>query len=369
MGTCERDETLLKDIPQGTLIRRTYSLEESNGHFSPFRYVPTPFSIPDLSNLWLPWAWQAALQEMSRHPIKAIYATGAPFSSHILAAFLKIKSGLPLVLDYRDEWTLDPVYRMYKSPHRRLLLPLERLQQCWVVRKADRVLVATASARRTFIERYGHAGKFHTIRNGYDAVDFDEFVEPNLPSNKFHVVYTGSTLPPVSRPEVFLRGVRHAIDLNGSLEADIRISFVGETDQDSRRLIRSLGLETCVKTVGYVSHPESVGYLRGADVLLLVVQSVASRVPGKVYEYIGSGKPVLVLTPRESEAFDLIDRAGLAFWADPEDELDIAKQLIRMHDCWKRRALTVNANEVFVHTLTRHNLTRRLAQILDEIAG
>jgi hypothetical protein len=40
-----------------------------------------------------------------------------------------------------------------------------------------------------------------------------------------------------------------------------------------------------------------------------------------------------------------------------------------MHDCWKRRALTVNVNEEFVRTLTRDSLTRRLAQILDEIAG
>ena len=152
---------LLSEVTPGTVIIRTPTLEPRDDSSRLHRFIISCFhtllSIPDLSNLWLPWAVSAAIQEIRQRPIKVIYATGHPFSSHILAAVLKAGSRLPIVLDYRDEWTLDPVRKAQQSTHRAWFHFVERWQQRWVVRKADRVVLVTDSARRAFIHEYGQS--------------------------------------------------------------------------------------------------------------------------------------------------------------------------------------------------------------------
>ena len=163
----QKDASLLRDIPAETAVIRTRTGEPGPESRALHRLVVsclhTPLSIPDSGNLWLPWAFPAALRELQRRPIKAIYATGDPFSSHILGAILKAKTKLPLVLDYRDEWTLDPVYLANQSRHRAWFQFIERRQQRYVIGKAERVMVVTDrrathllrnTARLTSFSRY-----------------------------------------------------------------------------------------------------------------------------------------------------------------------------------------------------------------------
>ncbi len=332
--------------------------------------VLTPLSVPDLGNWWLPWAVPACLRELKRRSISVIYATGPPFSSHILGAILKMISGIPLVIDSRDEWTLDPVYNSRKRLYWRVLFsPVERIQQRWVVRKADKVILDSDSARRAFVGRYGESQKFITIRSGYDPEDLANSIAPDLPSGKLRIVYTGSTLIPVARPYTFLRGLRLAIDRSESVRDNVLVYFVGEVDPESLRLIVELELESHVTTVGYVSHPESVGYLRQADVSLLIADRFPSRVPAKLYEYLGAKKPVLVLACRDGEALELLSRAGTAVWADPRDSLDVAGKLIELETMWRRDALIPKTlNEEFIQSFSRERLTGRLAAVFDDIA-
>ena len=335
-------------------------------HFPRFRFL---VSIPDMGNLWLPWALPAALNVLRRRSVQAIYATGTPFSSHILGGILKSMTGIPLVLDYRDEWTLDPLHSLWRSSQQARFGFVERFQQRWVVNKADKVLLTTDSARSAFIQHYGNAEKFITVRNGFDPGDFEKAVEPELPRDKFHFAYCGSTLPPVARPDVFLEGLRRGVDQQASLKDRIRVSFVGQLDQQSEELITRLDLGNYVRVVGYVSHAESVGYLRRADVLLLIAKSFSSRVPGKIYEYIGARKPVLVLAPREGESVELLNRVGVGIWADPEDATSVAEKIIELEARWRHRSLANELEESAIHSFTRKYLTGRLAQVLNEVTA
>ena len=268
-----RDSSLLKEIPSGTPIVRAHTIEPNDDWRGIGRYLIwgplIPLSIPDLANWWFPWAIPAALREIRRQPIEAIYATGSPYSSHILGAILKARTGRPLVLDYRDEWTLDPLYWAQMRPYRRLFKPVESRMQRWAIRKADRVIVVTESARQAFVTEFDCPEKLVLIRNGYDEPDFEHALEPDLVADKFHIVYTGSTAEFNSRPRCFLQAVRAALDRQDGLAATLQVHFVGEFDEESREWIPRLDLEHVVKTVGPVSHRESVGYLLRADTLLL----------------------------------------------------------------------------------------------------
>ena len=366
-----RDSSLLAEIPPGTAIVRAHTMEPDDDWRGVVRYLIwgplTPLSVPDLGNWWFPWAIPAALREIRRRPVAAIYATGSPYSSHVLGAILKACTGLPLVLDFRDEWTIDPLYWVQRRGYWKLFKPVESRMQRWAVRKADRVILVTDSAYQAFVRAYGDLDKFVVIRNGFDEPDFEHAAAPDLPENRFHVVYSGSTAELNSRPAGFLQAAREAIDRAASLRDNLQIHFVGEFDRESREWVSRLQLETYVDIVGPVSHRKSVGYLTSADVLLLISRLIPTRVAGKAYEYLGAQKPVLALTPPGAEVVRLFDQAGVGYWVDPEDITGIANTLIGLAERWRSGGLHVPSNSAALRQFTRRYLTARLAEVLDTV--
>ena len=65
---------------------------------------------PDPQVLWNPLAYRMASTALRQTPHEVIYVTGPPFSSFLLGRSLKRRFGLPLVLDFRDEWLLSSQY-------------------------------------------------------------------------------------------------------------------------------------------------------------------------------------------------------------------------------------------------------------------
>ena len=367
-----RDDTLLKDIPPETTVIRTYTAEpradSSKLHRLFFAFPNFPPWIPDESMAWLPWAVPAALREIRRRPIKAIYATGGPYTSLIFGALLRSITGLPLIVDFRDEWAFDPGFMQGRGPQRRWWFFMDHFLQDSVVNKADKVLLVSDGAHRAFSTAYGPSDKFVVVRNGYDVDDFDAAVLPDLDCSKFHLAYTGSTADVDSRPETFLQGLRRALDNYPPLGRSVQVHFVGDLDQESKEIIVDLGLQPYIRATGYLSHRESVGYLCQVDVLLMIVRIFPNIVPGKVYEYMAAKKPVLALVCRDGETLELLKESGTTFWTDPEDIGDISRQLIRLEDLWRHDALRVSPNETFIQTHTRKHLTSSLATVLEEIS-
>ena len=374
------DSTLCKDVPVDTIVVRTYTGEPraDSGvlHRLLFAFPNFPPWIPDESMAWLPWFVPAALREIRRHLAQVIYATGGPFSVLVLGAVLKSLTSLPLVVDFRDEWMLDPAFMQGRGPQRRWWFFLDYALQDWVVRQADRVVLVSDHAREVFKRRYElySMDKFVTIRNGYDPADFEAAILPSLPPDKLNIALVGTPSIREFRPETFFRGMRLAIDMDESFRNLIRVFFVGGEDIPSQLSCAEEGLDSYVTFLGYHAHHESVGFLKQADLLLLISRSfpvdnnrITCRVPGKLYEYLGSGKRVLVLAPRDSEALGLLEKANLAFWADPEDPTDIARMLIHLEGLWRRGALKVDPNWAFIRTLTRQRQAEQLAGVLDAV--
>ena len=65
-----------------------------------------------------------------------------------------------------------------------------------------------------------------------------------------------------------------------------------------------------------------------ADFLLLTMTHAPS-LPGKLYEYLASGKPILAYAARGSEVEMLIRETGAGWCADPEDPADVKRMLER----------------------------------------
>ena len=121
----------------------------------------------------------------------------------------------------------------------------------------------------------------------------------------------------------------------------------------------------------YMAHAASVRHLFQSDALLMVVDDFKGNeeiVPGKVYEYIGSGRPVITLAP-EGAVTRVIEETASGRCARSQDIDGIADIFLDFYRQWDAGTLGTGQKRADVAQFERREVTRRLAALLDEITG
>lgn len=317
---------------------------------------------PDPWVLWNVSAVQTAVFILRRHALSALFVTIPPHSLALLACILKRLSGLPLVVDYRDPWTLPDWYPWENTPFNNAL---ER----YLVGAADRLVYATETMREGYQRKYpSFARKMVTITNGFDPDDFTEIASPRE-SQPFTVTHTGvfypRSIPESARrdPRVFLKAVRRVVDDQGLAPEALRIRFVGPVAPYVVSMIRSLGLEPWVELTGALPRHHALQAQLESDVLLLLAAPAArSVVPGKLFEYLGANKPILYCGPTDCEGADIVRTTARGVVCDGREVSAIAAALKRLVQGEFHFA---EGDEL--ERYDRRHLTGRLARVLNSV--
>ena len=93
----------------------------------------------------------------------------------------------------------------------------------------------------------------------------------------------------------------------------LRLRFVGQVSAQLRGQIVAAGLGGITEYVDFVPHEQSVSYLMESSVLLMAIPDVANNqgiLPGKVFEYLATSKPILCVGPAGSDADELLQACG-----------------------------------------------------------
>jgi glycosyltransferase involved in cell wall biosynthesis len=141
---------------------------------APVRALAGALLQPDPQVLWLPGAFLAASRLLQKAPHDVIFATAPPYSDLALGALLKKRFGLPLVVDYRDEWDLSSQYLEHSRSDRWTRFVQERMQS-WVLRSADAVVATTRLSAERLLERAREARSSAVTRCIYNGFDDDDF--------------------------------------------------------------------------------------------------------------------------------------------------------------------------------------------------
>jgi glycosyltransferase involved in cell wall biosynthesis len=127
------------------------------------------------------------------------------------------------------------------------------------------------------------------------------------------------------------------------------------------------------KIHGFVPHAESIALMRSADLLFLPMHDLpegvrATVVPGKTYEYLASGRPILAAVP-QGDARDLLSEAGTALLCRPNDITGMAEAIVKAYE---RRAAGERVKTPPAELLRRYeyrHLARDLATVFDDVCG
>ncbi len=357
------DESLLKDT-EGITAYRTPSFESRilmRGIPRLLNINPKYVQIPDPFIGWLPFAVAQGLTLIKKENINAIFSTSMPNTSHLVALILKKMTNLPWLADFREAWTQNP-FVSYPG----IVFTIENMMEAAVIRNADAITVINDPIRIDLEAKYpNELHKFVTISHGFDPDDFHR-VKRTL-SQKFTILYAGSLYGRRS-PEVFLKVLKETVEENGELRANIRIHFVGDV-RSAQKVTEHFNLRDIVTLSGYVSHEKIFENMVRADLLLLIIGAEKDDdkiSTGKLFEYMGSGTPVLAVAPPGAAA-EVVEKAQIGIVVHPNDEKEIKKTILRLYLEYKERKLQITPNKKVIEQYDVRNLSKKVAEVLDTI--
>jgi glycosyltransferase involved in cell wall biosynthesis len=328
---------------------------------------------PDAQILWLPTAVREGMRLLHQVPHDAIVATAPPFSAFLVGAVLSRRTGLPLVLDYRDEWDICSAYWENKRPGA-LARSVQRWMQRRVVRTAKALLATTRSSARSLSAvqvEAGSAARVDWIYNGFDPEDFparppDAIAQPQ----PYRLAYIG-TLWELTSVAPLVEAVRRLATRDPVLAAGLELVFAGRRTSAQEQLLAGLrGLPCQVVTHSYLDHASALDLLRSAHGLCALLANVpgAGRVvPAKIFEYMAAKRSILVVAPR-GELWDLLRDHPRAFCFLPADTDGIAACLaeaIRRHRNDKRAEVI----DWDASPFDRRHQAGQLADLLESLRG
>ncbi len=332
------------------------------------RKVSKLFYYPDNKKAWINPAFQMAKDIISSRKIDVIFSSAPPFSNHILAAKLKRETGLPTALDYRDSWLDNHFMTGLFGWQKKIMKAQERecLEVSDTVIGLDKFMVNSISEHHQEIKLNPHI-----ITHGFDPKDF-ESSNSNIfdyKKDKLNILYSGLFYES-NQPDIFLISIKELIDENKLPKEKIHLHFQGGLDKRISQLIQSLELEEISNDYGYLSHHNAVSNLKKADLLWMISnfsKDLKQVKSGKLFEYFGSGKPILGLV-HPGSASNFLEEYKSGFSTPPDYKTRLKEILYHIFKLWETNKLP-QPNKEFISKFNRRTLTSELASIFNVISS
>jgi glycosyltransferase involved in cell wall biosynthesis len=147
------------------------------------------------------------------------------------------------------------------------------------------------------------------------------------------------------------------------IAANIELHFIGFLRNENKKLIRKLDLQDFVKEYGYLDHNDALIKIISSDVLWVMVgrgKNADTVSTGKIFEYLGTRKPVLACVP-DGAAKTAMEEYGASFITPPDDVDAIKNTIKNIYELYSENNLPV-PNEEFIEKHRRDFLTEQLTK-------
>ncbi len=313
--------------------------------------------IPDARLLWVKPSVKYLKKYIEENNIDTIVTSGPPHSLHLIGLQLKKDLNLKWFADFRDPWTTIGYHKALKlsssaeKKHKELELE--------VLDSADTIIVTSKTTKTEF--QALTSKPIEVITNGYDV----EKIERQPLDDKFTLAHIGSFLSE-RNPMILWQALQELVSENADFKNDFRLKLIGATSQEVIDTISEFKLKDYIQNLGYISHQEAVEHQRKSQVLLLIEinsQDTKSIIPGKLFEYMVSERPIIAIGPKDSDFAEIIasTNTGVFFTYDEKEKLKAL--LLKYYLEYQNKNLNVHA--VGLQHYSRKSLTQQLVQILN----
>ena len=144
-----------------------------------------------------------------------------------------------------------------------------------------------------------------SVLNGYDKNINVVSDEKYINSEHLLITYTGMTYPQYQDAGPLFKAIK---DYRGVLP--INVIFYGRGNDYLIDYAKEFGVNSNVSILRSVSYPESLALQSSSDILLYLLWNDPNEdgiFSGKLFEYIGTGRPLLSIGRRSGEVADLAE--------------------------------------------------------------
>jgi glycosyltransferase involved in cell wall biosynthesis len=381
-----KDESLLKEVPEEAEILRNkiwepYQLKRSilggrkddnasNGLVASGDSIKSGLAnwirgnlfIPDPKIFWRKPSLRFLKKYLEENPVDAIVSTGTPHSMHLIAYDLKKQLGIPWIADFRDPWSqLDMLKGYHILPFR--MRKYEAMEKR-VIETAD-LCLTTSNLWAEDFRRLG-ARRVEVITNGFDESDFDVTVTPY---DDFVISHFG-LMNHLRDPEHLWKALADLCEENKELDKKLKIHLGGTIDEGNLEKIRCYDkLRGKLKVFPYLSHKEVIEEYFKSSILLLLLfnsESGAGNIPGKLFEYLATAKPIVAFGSGEGDSSEIVRGSGGYFYRYQQSHEEIKEGISKLFEQWSTKATGIQTENIMKYS--RKSLTGKLANYLAELS-
>ena len=327
------DESMLSEINTSLKVYKSKSLEPFNLYkiftgrgkkehiidsetiSSTNKSLPHLISIWIRMNLFIPDArigWYFSAVRMGKaiikeNKIEAIISIGPPHSTHLIASRLSKLFRLPHYPVFIDPW-VDIIY--YKNFNRsKVTLALDNYFERKVLQHSKASIFVTQTMKDDYLEKYSFLKeKSFVLYWGYDEESFDYIDYPK--TNESDTIVHAGNIFDYQNPVNFWKMIKQRIN-SGQI---LKLKFIGSVSPAIRKEIIQAGLEDYTEYAGFLSYKKMLKELINAK-YLLVCASESRHVPGKLFEYLRTGRPIIAFGDENREVSEILktSNAGMIF--------------------------------------------------------
>lgn len=312
--------------------------------------------IPDARFLWVKPSVKFLKKYIQENEIDAIVTSGPPHSLHLIGLQLKKEMNLTWLADFRDPWTTIGYHKALKlsSYAEKKHKKLERE----VLNSADTIIVTSKTTKEEF--KAITSKPIEVITNGYDV----ENIAKQTLDEKFSMAHIGSFLSD-RNPKLLWEVLSELTMENPTFASHFQLKLIGKVSQEILDSITRHQLQQYVSNLGYVSHQEALEHQRKSQVLLLIEidsPETKSIIPGKVFEYLVSERPIVAIGPDGSDFAEIITSTNTGVFFTYDEKEKLKKTIVSYFELYLEKKL--NIFPVGLQQYSRKKLTEQLSRLL-----
>lgn len=321
-----------------------------------FLWIRGNFFIPDARIFWVKPSVAYLEKYILENDIDTIITSGPPHSLHLIGLELKQKLNVKWFADFRDPWTTIGYHKSLRLSN--YAANKHKSLESQVLNTADTIIVTSKTTKAEF--EAITTKPIAVITNGYDT----EKVDKEALDSKFSLAHIGSFLSE-RNPLILWESLVELINEIPDFKSNLEIKLIGAVSQEVLEKISEFGLNSYLNNLGYVSHSEAIAHQRKSQVLLLIEinsEDTKSIIPGKLFEYMVSNRPIIAIGPSGSDFAEIITTTNTGVFFDYSEKMKLKSVLLGFYNQYLDGKLQSNA--VGLQQYSRKSLTEKLVELI-----
>jgi glycosyltransferase involved in cell wall biosynthesis len=375
----QKDETFLKEIPADVKIYKAKSYEpfniykkiigkkkdeqliasetisKKNNSFAHRLSVWLRMNlfIPDARVGWYFPAVKSGSQLLITEKFDAIVSIGPPHTTHLIAKKLSSRFNIPHIPVLIDPWVDISYYKNFKRSD--LTLSIDNRLEKSVLENAAKVVFVTETMKVDYVKKYPFVKeKSNVLCWGYSEEDF-EGLSPEMlfkEGGTEEIILHAGNIFDHQNPKFFWQTLKNEIDKGRKL----KLVFIGTVSPEIKQSIKNSGLEAFTEFKGFLPYNEMLREMMKAS-YLLVCATEPRHVPGKLFEYLRTGKPIIAFGDGNTEVKKLLSESnsGMMFSYSESGEK------------FFRNPKQFSTDQNYIRNFERKLISSRLSKILSQV--